>query len=122
MSTITTTPAEYAEINDNLDLSHPPNKDVVWGNGRVRPTQAATYARNDGAPGWAWSVGYFERDEGTGDVEIPQQTCWDTLDTPGPQMSVATAEKVLAAAGELPGSDRHFGLQFRFREFGGNFT
>lgn len=114
MSTVNTTPAEYAEINDNLDLSHPPHKDTVWGNGRVRPTQAATYARNVGAPGWAWSADYFERDGGTGDVEIPQQTCWDTLDTPGPQMSVATAEKVLAAAGELPPGDRRFSLRIAF--------
>ena len=57
------------------------------------------------------------RDE-DGKVHIPQRTCYDVLDTTGLGLSVATAEKVLGAAGELPDSNRQYGLTYKFREYG----
>ena len=53
-------------------------------------------------------------DEG-GDVELPAATGHAVLDEPGP---LALGEKILAAVGELPDSNRQFSLEFSFRECG----
>jgi hypothetical protein len=126
MAKLTPTPEESAILRTVLDDVDPPLDGVDVGLGKVRPQHDTTWTRaSDEIPGVTRPDGTivaagqtvqatgFEDDGG--DVELPTATGHAVLDEPGP---LALGEKIIAAVGELPGSNREFSLEFSFREIG----
>jgi hypothetical protein len=126
MKTIIPTQEEAVLLRAMLDTVDPPHDgidvgthtellqhDTAWtrASGEVPGT-----TREDGsiaAAGQTVQATGFE-DE-SGDVAFPEAVGFAVLDEPGP---LALGEKIIAAVGELPGSNRRFSLRFAFRRFG----
>jgi len=122
MSIVVLTPTEHAELLGLADVGDPPLYPPVFVGhpeavARYQARIKTTYLRAvDGTNvPVAWTARSYARN-GAGEVEVEAQPTWNNLDVPG-YVSVATAGKLLDAVGER--GDRHFGLEFAFKEFGG---
>lgn len=124
MAQIAPTPEEAAILRTVLDTVDPPLDGVDVGLGKVRPQHDTSYRRASGevpgvtrtdgtivAAGQTVQATGFEDDGG--DVELPTATGHAILDEPGP---LALGQKIVAAVGELPGSNRRCSLQWAFRK------
>lgn len=128
MSTINVTANEGIELRTKLDGADPPRFGTNVGNGVRQPSNDTAWLRriDDGGGGWierepTWGVTVSCRglEDGAGDVEVPDAQAWGCLEQSCANADAASVDdKLLAAAGELPDSNRRFDLRFAFSRCG----
>lgn len=121
MAAIVLTEPEHAEVLAHSDVADPARRGRTVGASvavaRINARIPASYSRvADGTtPPLGWSVSNtYERDTGTGEVEVEPEDVYRLLDEPGADLSVATADILIAGVGEMDGSNRRFSLRFAF--------